>query len=71
MNHYDPVPKLTYHYTGFVNGDNSTNSGIIASVNTEHHGDLNEPRRLLPDQADGQFVHGTQLHPWGSHKMGF
>jgi len=32
MNHFDPVPMLTYHYTGFVNGDNSGNSGIIASV---------------------------------------
>ena len=32
MNHYDAVPSLTYHYTGFVNGDNATNSGIQASV---------------------------------------
>ena len=33
MNHYDAVPTLTYHYTGFVNGDQSANSGITASVN--------------------------------------
>jgi hypothetical protein len=32
MNHYDAVPTLTYHYTGFVNGDNASNSGITASV---------------------------------------
>src|SRR5262249_9722424 len=32
MNHYDPVPALTYHYTGFVNGDNGSNSGIAASL---------------------------------------
>ncbi len=32
MNHYDKVPTLTDHYTGFVNGDNAGNSGIVASV---------------------------------------
>jgi hypothetical protein len=33
MNHHDTVPALTYHYTGFVNGDTATTSGIVASVN--------------------------------------
>jgi hypothetical protein len=32
MNHYDTVPTLTYHYIGFVYGDNASNSGIVASV---------------------------------------
>jgi hypothetical protein len=32
MNHFDAVPALTYHYTGFVLTDNASNSGIAASV---------------------------------------
>jgi hypothetical protein len=32
MNHYAAVPKLTYHYTGFVNGDTASTSGIAATV---------------------------------------
>jgi hypothetical protein len=32
MNHYDAVPALSSHYTGFVNSDNAGNSHITASV---------------------------------------
>ncbi len=32
MNHYDPVPTLTYHYAGFVLGENATTAGIVDSV---------------------------------------
>jgi hypothetical protein len=32
MNHYAAVPTLTYHYSGFVNGDTATTAGITATV---------------------------------------
>jgi hypothetical protein len=32
MNHYDSIPALTYHYDGFVNGDNPSSAGITISV---------------------------------------
>jgi hypothetical protein len=32
MNHYDAVPTLTYHYTGFANGEDANSAGIAASI---------------------------------------
>ena len=32
MNHYDSIPSLTDHYTGFVPGDSAANAGITATV---------------------------------------
>ena len=49
MNHYDAVPALTYHYTGFVNGDNCDQLRHHSLGESEHRGELDQPRGLLPD----------------------
>jgi len=48
MNHYDTVPSLTYHYTGFVNGDTATSSGISASVSLNTAATSNSPAGYYP-----------------------
>ena len=48
MNHYDTVPTLTYHYTGFVNGDTSTSSGITASVQLNTTASSTSPAGYYP-----------------------
>jgi hypothetical protein len=51
MNHYDPVPTLTYHYTGFVNGDNANNSGITASISVSTTATSNSAAGYYPITA--------------------
>jgi Bacterial Ig-like domain (group 3)/MBG domain (YGX type)/Dockerin type I domain len=48
MNHYDAVPALAYHYTGFVNGDNATSSGINASVSLSTTATSTSPAGYYP-----------------------
>jgi len=48
MNHYDAVPTLTYHYTGFVNGDTATSSGITASVKLSTTATATSPAGYYP-----------------------
>ena len=48
MNHFDAVPKFTYRYTGFVNGDNSTSSGINASVSLSTSASSTSPAGYYP-----------------------
>ena len=47
---------LTYHYTGFVNGDNASTVRDHRVGEFEYHGHLEQPRRLLPDPPVGQFL---------------
>jgi hypothetical protein len=70
MNHYDAVPTLTYHDTGFVNGDNATNSGITASVSLSTTARSTSPAGYYPIQptvnsfsARNYTVGGTRTAP--------
>ena len=48
MNHYDAVPPLTYHYTGFVNGEDPTSAGIVASISLATTGTSSSPAGYYP-----------------------
>jgi RHS repeat-associated protein len=48
MNHYDAVPTLTFHYTGFVGSDTATNSGIVASITPSTTATSSSPAGYYP-----------------------
>jgi hypothetical protein len=67
ISHFDPVPTLTYHYAGFVNGDNASNSGIVASVSLSTTATSSSPAGYYPIQptvnsfsSPNYFLGGTQ-----------
>ena len=45
-------PTLTYHFTGFVNGDSASSSGITGSANLATTAVDEQPGRELSDHRE-------------------
>jgi hypothetical protein len=67
MNHFDALPALTHQYTGFVNGEDATSAGIVASIGLATTGTSTSPAGYYPIQptvdsfsAANYVVGGTQ-----------